>query len=590
MYIVKAKAPLTGIYASESETAQFAACELQYYIHQMTGCRLPFGCKGGNLIILQIGADGACHDGFRICVKKKRIIISANRERGILYGVYALLEKLGCRWFTPGKEYVPQKDALCLEEGDIIASPDFETRILMEESGYDWLRNGREPDAWMEEAVEMIDWAAKNRINTFDVLLHEMILNKIPHLDKIARELKKRGMMLATGGHLVQGFVDKKLYETKPYFFIEKDGTRKPNGNLCCASEEVHELILDKCKEILRRLPDISIFHTWFADVASGDWCECVHCKSLTPVKQQFHIINRLASGLAGEFPNLKIDMLFYHDTLEAQELPEPASPNLLGMYAARERCYTHNVNESDCGRNSGKYSNLTKLAKQFDTLIFEYYTDMILFNKMSICTPWQITSDLRAYRSLGVGRVSCLTFLRYTNWAYPVNLYTFARASWDTNYRFADDCKSFCAYLYPGHGHIMENVFTQQERASAMFLTFCAYVDDCCDLRMIPNQPRDFHEGHIRRIQESAALLSSCLSQMECDGMIIEKEILKITILELQATCASMTGDCDTAIEKKIEILEIINRVPQNAKGISGFWPFTVHLCKEQIDWLKGK
>lgn len=53
-------------------------------------------------------------DGFDLAVAADRISVQGHTTRGALYGVYQLLEDMGCRWYYPGSlgEVVPAASTL----------------------------------------------------------------------------------------------------------------------------------------------------------------------------------------------------------------------------------------------------------------------------------------------------------------------------------------------------------------------------------------------------------------------------------------------------------------------------------------------
>ena len=101
--------------------------ELVAFIQRISGAELPVvrvavGEKlpAGTLVLL--GAelagneghgkdlDALSPDGYLLRSRSDRLVVSGRRARGTLYGVYALLESLGCRWFMPGPfgEIIPE--------------------------------------------------------------------------------------------------------------------------------------------------------------------------------------------------------------------------------------------------------------------------------------------------------------------------------------------------------------------------------------------------------------------------------------------------------------------------------------------------
>lgn len=104
----------------------FAAQELARYLERMTGQKIRVGATARHRIYIGevpngIGAQraakfrqdlaGLAADGFLIRKAGNDIVMLGQGERGELYGCYALLERMGVRWFFPGPEHevVPRR-------------------------------------------------------------------------------------------------------------------------------------------------------------------------------------------------------------------------------------------------------------------------------------------------------------------------------------------------------------------------------------------------------------------------------------------------------------------------------------------------
>ena len=107
-------------------TEKRAAEELRDYTRKMTGVTLAIATNAveGKAIVIHrrksISPRDA--DAFGIKVEGNRLCISGGK-RGVLYGVYELLERFGaCDWYAPGCEEVPKcetfavSDDLAIEE------------------------------------------------------------------------------------------------------------------------------------------------------------------------------------------------------------------------------------------------------------------------------------------------------------------------------------------------------------------------------------------------------------------------------------------------------------------------------------------
>ena len=125
-----------------SPGVNWGVTELQKYLQRMALCRFPVvktsrgkpafvvGLRNEILpedrALLPPSAPG--YDGYAIAVRPAtrktpaRIVIGGDNPRGVIYGVYDLLERCGCRWFYPAQdpadpEVVPQLDSLLLPTG-----------------------------------------------------------------------------------------------------------------------------------------------------------------------------------------------------------------------------------------------------------------------------------------------------------------------------------------------------------------------------------------------------------------------------------------------------------------------------------------
>ena len=96
--------------AIQGPQTKYAARELRYYLGLMTG--VPFEIvenpdpEKALIRLEQIKDKELGDDGFRFASSDKGLTITGG-NRGILYGVYELLEELGCRFFTAKDEKIP---------------------------------------------------------------------------------------------------------------------------------------------------------------------------------------------------------------------------------------------------------------------------------------------------------------------------------------------------------------------------------------------------------------------------------------------------------------------------------------------------
>ncbi len=100
-------------------TEEFAADELRRHLCQMVGAaplhshyptgRRPCIYINDHAAAAAAGIEAASlpPEGFRIVTAGHCVFILGGTPRGALYGVYELLESLGCRWYSPTVTHVP---------------------------------------------------------------------------------------------------------------------------------------------------------------------------------------------------------------------------------------------------------------------------------------------------------------------------------------------------------------------------------------------------------------------------------------------------------------------------------------------------
>lgn len=142
---------------------KWAAAELAAHLKQMSGAELKVveaTEAPAKAVVLGFGpaaqAAGLQNDeslgsqGFVIRTVGQRLVIAGGRQAGTMYGVFTLLEKLGCRWWTPKESDIPHRSTIDLPTMDLREVPRLEYREMMFGELFD-------TESW---AI----WAARNRV------------------------------------------------------------------------------------------------------------------------------------------------------------------------------------------------------------------------------------------------------------------------------------------------------------------------------------------------------------------------------------------------------------------------------------------
>jgi len=339
--IVENGLPKACIVAQETAAAKFAGGEFQKYIKLISGCELPIcgeAVAGKTSVWIGTaawtderfpgvsGKDELKYDGFYIRTISGGVVLTSNMERGLLFAVYELLRRIGCRWFFPGGngEFLPALKDIRVDETDLLENPDFEVRGFTEGT------NKEPADVWLGEMLETVDWCAKNKINS--VFVHDYPFRQVEGLGQVMAEVKKRGMIFEFGGHGIHTCVDRNLFEEKPYLFRIKNGERRKDGNFCASSDEAVKMLIDGAVSILDRMPGLDVLQLFFDDSYGGSWCECDKCRDIPPAQQQMISINRIAGELGRKSSGVKTCMTLYHDTVYAENINTVPESNCSGF------------------------------------------------------------------------------------------------------------------------------------------------------------------------------------------------------------------------------------------------------------------
>ena len=152
--------------------------ELNYHLQKMTGAVLPVvktgdvaAVKGPAIVLGELATkqgaqpqkNVASGEGFRLLTKGDRLLIGGQSDEAVLFGVYEVLEKLGCDWVLPGEigEIVPLRKTVSLPDLDESQAPDFLTRRL-------WYR-GYNPPRLPAEGERYAQWFSRQKGGNYSV-------------------------------------------------------------------------------------------------------------------------------------------------------------------------------------------------------------------------------------------------------------------------------------------------------------------------------------------------------------------------------------------------------------------------------------
>ncbi len=422
--------------ASPSERR--GAAELQKFLEQISGARLAIVTDAqpgrGPLILVgrsreldgrRTGIDFAQlgNEGFALKTQGRDLIIAGGRQRGTMYGVYAFLEKLGCRWFTREISRIPRLESIPLPRLDEIQTPSFEYR-----------------EPFFTEAFDR-DWAARNRQNGSNL-----------HLDE------------STGGRMayypwVHSFYQmvppEKYFASHPEYFSLIDGQRRTeHGQLCLTNPDVLRVSVEAVENWIRTNPEAGIVSVSQNDDES--WCQCDRCLRVEEEEGGAHsgpllrFVNALAEQIEQKYPDKLIDTLAYSYT---ENPPAHARPrrNVRIRLCPVGACEAHPYER--CPRNAYFMRNLRAWSKITRQLYIWHYNTNFSHYLMPFPNFEELAADIPMYHRYGVVGL-------FLEGAYPpdgggdmseLRAYACARLLWNVHADFNQAVNEFLEGVY-GH------------------------------------------------------------------------------------------------------------------------------------------
>lgn len=349
-----------------SPATRHGAVELQTFLQQMTGAKLPIVSDreplgtseimlGDNAHLRQLGTSidfqGLGLEGYVLRVVGQHLVIAGGARRGNLYGVYGLLEDhLGCRWFAPDVSRIPQSPRLVLKPIDEQQIPALESREPYTLDCFDG------------------DWCARNRMNSSSARLEPKHGGKVPF---------GRGFFVHTFARLVP---PEKYYQDHPEYFSLVGGKRQDGyAQLCCTNEDVIRLCTAGLLQAMRADPEAFAFSVSQND--TDKHCECDRCQALAQAEDSqiapvLTLVNRVAEAVEQEFPDKAVETLAYQWTRRPPKTLRPR-PNVIVRLCSIECCFAHPLDKCDSPANRAFCQDLAGWSKVSNRLwVWDYVTD----------------------------------------------------------------------------------------------------------------------------------------------------------------------------------------------------------------------
>lgn len=347
-------------------STRYAAEELQRFLQEMTGAKLPVVTdatpagpheivvgQSARLKRLGVAIDfkalGA--EGYVLRTVGPHLVIAGGAPRGTLYGVYGWLEEhLGCRWFAPGVSRIPRRQRLVLGELNQTKVPILEYREPFTFDCFDG------------------DWCARNRVNSSSGRLEARHGGKIRF---------GSGFFCHTFASLVP---PQKYFKEHPEYFSLVRGKRQDGyAQLCCTNEEVIRLCTEGVLAAMKAQPDAFVFSVSQND--TDKHCECDRCQALAQKEDSqmapvLYLVNRVAEAAEKQFPDKAVETLAYQWTRRPPKTMRPR-PNVIIRLCSIECCFSHPLATCSSPENQRFVEDLRGWAKVCNRLwVWDYVTD----------------------------------------------------------------------------------------------------------------------------------------------------------------------------------------------------------------------
>ncbi|MBQ7541197.1 MAG: DUF4838 domain-containing protein [Clostridia bacterium] len=329
-----------------SAQEQYAASTLRKYLQMMTSASVDVvngtgGADDRTICLFAGPSDGGDlpgEDSYRIRVDDGALRIFGGGRRGVIYGVYAFLEKYcGYRRYTAETEIVPHTETIAVPA-------DLDVK-------YDTFFEYRETD-W--NSPRNADYSLAHSLNGG-------VYRYIP--DEMGGTV---GYIAGFCHTFTETFCSaEKYYKTHPEYFAIHNGVRT-SGQLCLTNPDVLKLVTDEVLELLKEKhdPSKSLQIVSLTQADNKSYCTCKNCAALDRANgshagTMISFVNGVARAVkAAGYDNVALDTFAYQYTREAPTKVVP-DDNVIVRLCSIECCFGHTLDDASCPKNKAFMKDL---------------------------------------------------------------------------------------------------------------------------------------------------------------------------------------------------------------------------------------
>ena len=410
--------------------AQLETCKkyLISYVEKSTGA--AFSEKqnaGGQAKICFCRNEKFSADEFSLRLLNNKLTIEGG-ERGVIYGVFAFLEKIGCRFFAADCVTLPKTD-VHLADFSVREKSPFYFRDILGNSADDR------------------EWSLKNRINSC--------------------LWGKRNFTEAEGGgydfagipaHSLTGeFLLAPYIKTHPEYFALIGGKRvfDRNGQACLSAEGLEDTLAEDLARLVKKTGKKMV------SLTRGDnayFCECEKCREKIEKYGRagyfLRFVNEVAKKVKEKEKTAIIHTFAYNETQDITDF-EPQDNVLVQFCTAF--CRTHAISDTTCARNVKQAKLLKKWRETCGNLMIWDYVNCFKYELFDLPDENFYLKNLRFYAENGVKGVFNEGEHRNTEKTdfcgmHEMKSYLLAKAMWNpfmSEEEYARHKEEFCAAYY---------------------------------------------------------------------------------------------------------------------------------------------
>lgn len=437
----------------DNNTLSFASLEFTRYVQKCTGEELFSGNNRDDCeFVFDVLNDTDAakmpeeiyhkflqinYDGFLAGVYNGKTYVLAKEARGVLFGIYKLLElECGIVFAAPEQEFIPIKRLLSFKKPLQLYNPEFELRGI-------GLHNGWYKVDWLP----MLDWMTKRGFNCLQIFLNSYKERR----EKLFPELLKRDTIVDAGAHSAFYFLPPEKYlEKYPEYYSRKSDGTLIGKHLCYApSSQKEDEYAANIISFIESHPEVKIVSLWPED--GGGRCECEKCVGqLGTLVPEF--VNRITDKITEKYPRIMVNHLAY-SVYTAPPKNIKFNKNLFVNHCDYwDRIINRPINDyrqgspelhppeehQEAQAAGRKYRNHKDICEELQawrekckTTVFSYYSDLEMKRRLLTDVSNTICDDLKYYKRAGIiGYIDCCCYPQDLT-ASIFNLFALGNYSW---------------------------------------------------------------------------------------------------------------------------------------------------------------